>query len=173
MDETMKKLTKKRFTLVELIIVIIVIAILAGLAAPKFMGVQRDAKVAAFKNDLDVLTTVETLVSAKSESAATQYGQDTTGTAVTVPAASDLDAALRTAFNLSASDVLPVIMPLDQSVYSANMGKAVKTGDLGDYFVVTDGANAGTIVYIPDTATCNDGVEDGDGVEWFGLNISK
>ena len=51
----MKKYNKKQFTLIELIIVIVVIGILAGMALPKFMGIQRDAKVAAMQQDIDTL----------------------------------------------------------------------------------------------------------------------
>ena len=50
-----KKLNIKKFTLIELIIVIVVIGLLAGMALPKFIGVERDAKVAAMNQDLDVL----------------------------------------------------------------------------------------------------------------------
>lgn len=47
--------TKKGFTLIELIIVIIVIGILAAMAIPKFMGVERNSKVAAMQRDLDII----------------------------------------------------------------------------------------------------------------------
>ena len=53
-----KKLNIKKFTLIELIIVIVVIGILAGMALPKFIGVERDAKVAAMDQDLDSLEKV-------------------------------------------------------------------------------------------------------------------
>ena len=49
------KFNIKKFTLIELIIVIVVIGLLAGMALPKFIGVQRDSKVAAMQQDLDVL----------------------------------------------------------------------------------------------------------------------
>lgn len=54
-DENEKKLNIKQFTLIELIIVIVVIGLLAGMALPKFIGVERDSKVAAMDQDLDVL----------------------------------------------------------------------------------------------------------------------
>ena len=49
------KLNIKKFTLIELIIVIVVIGLLAGMALPKFIGVTKDAKVAAMDQDLDTL----------------------------------------------------------------------------------------------------------------------
>ena len=50
-----KQFKKKAFTLIELIIVIVLIGILAGMALPKFIGVQRNAKVAAMVRDIDTL----------------------------------------------------------------------------------------------------------------------
>ena len=49
------KFNIKKFTLIELIIVIVVIGILAGMALPKFVGVTKDSKVAAMNQDLDTL----------------------------------------------------------------------------------------------------------------------
>lgn len=49
------KIKNKKFTLIELIIVIVVIAILAGMALPKFIGVRKNAEVSAMERDLDTL----------------------------------------------------------------------------------------------------------------------
>ena len=46
---------KKKFTLIELIIVIVVIGILAAMALPKFNGVVRNARLSAMINDKEVL----------------------------------------------------------------------------------------------------------------------
>lgn len=49
---------KKKLTLIELIIIVIILGLLVGLAIPKFTGVKADADVQAFRKDIDVLETV-------------------------------------------------------------------------------------------------------------------
>lgn len=194
----MKKMQRKGFTLVELIIVIVVIGILAGMAAPKFMGVVRDARHANFINDVDVLTTVATLVETTRDQDAPVYGYDATQNAVTFAQGADIVNALHDSGYLdeyytnngidpttatdadkkAAADALE-IRPIDVAKYKKNLGKNVKTGDLSNYFVITKGSNAGTIVYINDggdgsaigTTTDFTGVVDGEGDEYFGLDI--
>ena len=51
----LNKFKNRAFTLIELIIVIILIGILAGMSLPKFIGVQRNAKVATMIRDIDTL----------------------------------------------------------------------------------------------------------------------
>lgn len=55
---TRKKTRYKQFTLIELVIVIITIGLLAGMTIPKFMGVQKDAKVSSMLRDVDTLEKV-------------------------------------------------------------------------------------------------------------------
>ena len=58
---------RKAFTLIELIIVIAVIAILAGLALPKFLGVRRNANVSAMYGDIDALEKAITMYNVNSD----------------------------------------------------------------------------------------------------------
>lgn len=175
----MKKINKKQLTLIELIIVIVVLGILVGLAAPRFTGVVRDARHANFLNDVDVLSSVALMIEAQRDQDAPVYGHDGAGTELAVTAGSDLESALVSSFglDLTANPTALTdmdIMPLDATKYAENMGKSVKTGELADYYVVTAGEFAGTIVFDGSDAVAaeqNVGVMDGNDVEYFGLEI--
>lgn len=165
----MKKMNRKQLTLIELIIVIVVLGILVGLAAPKFTGVVRDAKHAQFLNDVDVLSSVAMMVEAQREQDEAVFGHDAAGTELVVTAGSDLELALIASGYADAAAIAAAnIMPLNETVFADNMGKPVSKGDITDYYVVTAGGNAGTIVY-----GAAEGVMDGKDVEYFGLNIKK
>lgn len=53
--------SRKAFTLVEVVIIIVVISILAALAIAKFIGVQKNANVASLIKDMDTLEKVVTV----------------------------------------------------------------------------------------------------------------
>lgn len=55
----------KGFTLIELVVVIIILGILAVVAAPKFMGLQRDARIADLKGLEGSLKAANEIVYAK------------------------------------------------------------------------------------------------------------
>lgn len=158
------KMKNRRFTLIELIIVIVVIGILAGMALPKFMGVQRDAKAANLKNDCDVLQTASVLLETTREQGAAAYGSGVEGVVADI-VNDKLEAKL-------VAEGVTKVAPLDEAAYKKHLSKLPKTGALADYKVCLDGDIAGSIVY--DTAN---GVLDGEGNAWFGatdgLSLTK
>lgn len=72
-----RKLGNKGFTLIELIVVIAVIGILVLLAAPKFLGYTRDAKVAALQSDVKTLSNAVLLYNIESEDDRWPFTEDT------------------------------------------------------------------------------------------------
>ncbi len=58
-------MNRKGFTLIELVIVIVILGILAATLAPKFMNLQRDAKVAVVKSLKGSIKTAMQIVRAK------------------------------------------------------------------------------------------------------------
>lgn len=59
------KKNKKKFTLIELIITVLIMGLLAGLVIPKFINIKREADIATLYRDIDTLDSVLTVYSAK------------------------------------------------------------------------------------------------------------
>jgi prepilin-type N-terminal cleavage/methylation domain-containing protein len=156
----MKKMNKKGLTLIELIIVIVVIGILAGMAAPRFMGVVRDAKHARIVNDLDVLTTAAMLIETERDAQdATQgaFGADAVIADYANVGGVDYTAA-ETAIDAFTGYTAADFATLDEADFSPRLSKSP---ELAKYAVSTVD---GTIVYLP-------GSVDGDDTTWYGLEI--
>ena len=163
---------KKKFTLVELIIVIVVISILAGMAAPKFVGVARDAKVANFINDVDTLETIAQVLETKRGTDDTaNYNIYATDAAVTVDAlATNTElVSLLDSYGVRKGEThYDNLATLDVTMYKANLSNPLKTDkDITKYAVITSGEHAGTVVYIGEKEFV-----DGDGVQWFSLDMN-
>lgn len=53
-----KYIKRKKLTLIELIIIIIIIGLLSAFTVPKFIGLQRSAKVSTMLKDIDTIETI-------------------------------------------------------------------------------------------------------------------
>lgn len=58
--------TKKGFTLIELVVVIVILGILSAIAIPKFMDLQRDARISAVQGLVGAVKSSVSLVYSKS-----------------------------------------------------------------------------------------------------------
>jgi MSHA pilin protein MshA len=79
---------QRGFTLIELVIVIVILGILAALAIPKFISMQREARIAVIDSAYAALRSGSNLVFAKAASAGTHTGENQTialgdGTSIT------------------------------------------------------------------------------------------
>ena len=70
----------KGFTLIELVVVIVILGILAVVAAPKFMGLQRDARIADLKGLEGSLKAANEMVYAKAAMKGLEHSQQEDGT---------------------------------------------------------------------------------------------
>lgn len=61
----MKRIKETGFTLIELVVVIVILGILAATAAPKFMNLQRDARISALNGLAGNIESAIDLASAK------------------------------------------------------------------------------------------------------------
>ncbi|MCD9494918.1 prepilin-type N-terminal cleavage/methylation domain-containing protein [Photobacterium carnosum] len=69
----------KGFTLIELVVVIVILGILAVVAAPKFMGLQREARIADLKGLEGSLKAANEMVYAKAAMKGLEHSQPTDG----------------------------------------------------------------------------------------------
>jgi MSHA pilin protein MshA len=72
------------FTLIELVIVIVILGVLAVTAAPKFINIQDDAKIAAAEGVLGAVKSASTAVHAKALVTSTSSGDLNVGSGVIV-----------------------------------------------------------------------------------------
>lgn len=179
------KKVKKGFSLLELIVVIVIMAILVGLSAPKFMGKAKNAKVSAFKNDVETLQNIANVndmsLGLDGSSITSPYGIDTVLSSATSVSPSLITALenntdIATAYSLTADDSLTTdelnalgLATLNSDNFKSQIGNKLKDNDLTKYLMITKGDYAGTILYNNEANT----IVDENDVRYFGVELTN
>jgi prepilin-type N-terminal cleavage/methylation domain-containing protein len=188
-----RKLGNKGFTLIELIVVIAVIGILVLLAAPKFLGYTRDAKVAALQSDVKTLSNAVLLYNIESEDDRWPFTEDTNdadgGLLDYEVAWADIPYGLQESLKDKDSTIdTKKIVLMQESALDPNTGimyKYIKNlnNPISHYIVVVEGSLEGEVFHIgPNSATdqtndppvyVNAGQIDGDRkTTWYGVDAN-
>ena len=149
MNKLMNKVrkNKKGFTLIELIVVIAILGILVLLAAPRFLGYTKDAKVATMQADAKVLSNAALVYNIEKE--AWPVADNTVIATITQGEGED------------AEEINVVAIDKDKI---ADQIQSLK-GKVSDYGIVTDeGSRQGSVYHL-------DGVEDRDGDKHYGVDL--
>lgn len=134
---------RKGFTLIELIVVMAIIAILVLLAAPRFLGYTKDAKVAAMQQDVKVIADAMMLYNLDHE----EYPHGN----------KDNEGAIRTNTNKTYG-----VVKIDNTLLDERYIKSTRN-ELTEYVFITEGRLEGGIAHIK-------GVPNKDGKEVHGLD---
>ena len=183
-----RKLGNKGFTLIELIVVIAVIGVLVLLAAPKFLGYTRDAKVAALQSDVKTLSNAALLFNIESEDDRWPFTDDTDGDGTLDYEVSwgDIPYGLQESLTAKDSDInTRKIVLMQESALDPSTGimyKYIKNlnNPISHYIVVVEGSLEGEVFHIgPDTDTSptvsyvDAGQIDGDRkTTWYGVDAN-
>ena len=147
-----KRLNKKGFTLIELIVVMAILAILVLLASPRFLGYTKDAKVTAMQQDAKVLSNAALQYNIKTERFPVEYEGEKPKVATDL--STDVQEAITKAVGADAltsiaeinKDAVDTDGPNKTGVAFSDLIKNTKN-DISNYYIITEGKSSGEVFY--------------------------
>lgn len=155
--------SNKGFTLIELVVVIVILGILAAVAAPKFMDLQKDARMSAIQGLNGAIKSAVNMSFAKSIVQGTDRTEEFAGAGVTTcPADTDTSTVICTVYGNPAAQKHGIIEALqnEDSFQTLTAAGACDSTQEWCYYSTTSTTYPKTIYFAPASSVGYTGTEN-------------